>query len=151
MVDLEQPPHPAVDPDTEGYWSATEAGELRIARCTECRAWHHPPLERCFACGGTVAFEPVGRQGTVFSVVAIHQPTVPGYLRDLPYEVALVELDAQPGLRIPVRVPVGGVVAIGDRIELELAALPGSSYRIPSIGRPASGRPVEPTAEGSPG
>lgn len=133
MVDVEQPPHPAPDPDTRGYWEATAAGELRLARCTACRLWHHPPFERCPSCGGGVAFEPVGCGGTVFSVVAVHQPTVPGYLRDLPYRVALVEVDEQENLRMPVRVPVSISVAIGDRVTLELLPLAGSPYRVPGI------------------
>lgn len=132
-VDLDQPPHPSPDPDTEGYWEATVAGGLSLARCLGCREWHHPPFERCPTCGGAIAFERVDGSGTVFSLVLVHQPTVPGYLRDLPYAVALVELDEQPGLRIPVRAPRTHPVAIGDRVELELVDLPGCRYRIPSI------------------
>jgi len=139
-IDLDQPPHPAPDPDTEGYWEATAAGRLSVARCVVCRTWHHPPCERCPACAGEVAFQPLSGRGTVFGVVAVHQPTVPGYLQDLPYDVALVELDEQPGLRIPVRVPEHGSLAIGDRVELALGELRGSPYRVPTATR--SSEPV---------
>lgn len=133
MVDLELPPQPAPDPDTAGYWSATTRGELSLARCEDCARWVHPPTEQCPSCGGRMRFEPVVGTGTVFSFIDIHQPTVPGYLSNLPYRVALVELDDQPGLRL-----AGGFDSsaateprIGDRVAIELVDLPGGPYRVP--------------------
>lgn len=132
MVDVDLPPQPEPDPDTEGYWSAMSAGVLSLARCEECARWVHPPTERCAACGGGMRFEPVVGTGTVYSFITVHQPSVPGYLRDLPYRVVLVELDDQPGLRLP-----GGIdahfaeIGIGDRVSVELVDLPGGPYKIP--------------------
>jgi len=133
MVDLDLPPAPRPDPDTAGYWSATTAGVLAIARCGDCAWWVHPPVERCPRCGGTLRFERGAGSGTGFSFITVHQPSVPGFLRDLPYRVGLVELDEQPGLRLP-----GGFDAfsnaeprIGDRVAIELVDLPGGPYRIP--------------------
>lgn len=136
-MDINTPPQPAPDVDTQGYWEASQQGEFALCGCTNeaCGYWSHPPLERCRVCGSATAFEPVSGKGTIFSFIVAHQPAVPGYLNDLPYHVALVELDEQPGLRVVAKVPtsVRDLIEIGQRVRLELVELPGGSYRIPSI------------------
>lgn len=139
MVDLDIPPQPSPDPDTEGFWEATARGELAIAYCERCSRWSHPPTERCADCAAPMAFAPVSGQGVVFSRISVHQPTVPGYLTHLPYDVVLVELTEQSGLRIPARVDTpSGSLRIGDRVVLHLEQLPGSSFRVPVAHRAPS-------------
>jgi len=141
MVDLDLPPQPDPDPDTAGFWESTAIGELAIARCQQCARWAHPPTERCAVCAGPMAFEPVSRRGVVFSRISVHQPTVPGYLRNLPYDVVLVELAEQRGLRIPARVETSpSALRIGDSVDIRLEELPGSTYRIP-VAVPAGSTP----------
>lgn len=136
MVDINLPPQPAPDVNTEGFWEATQKGELALCRCTDkaCGYWSHPPLERCRSCGSPTTFEPVSGMGTIFSFIVAHQPSVPGYLADLPYHVALIELDEQPGLRLVAKVPTSerDNIQIGQRVQVELVELPGGPYRIPS-------------------
>lgn len=137
MVDVNTPPQPGPDSDTEGYWEANQKGELALCRCSDssCGLWIHPPLERCRACGGPTTFEPVSGQGTIFSFIVAHQPAVPGYLVDLPYVVAMVELDEQPGLRLVGKVPTSArdEIRIGQRVSVDLVELPGGPHRIPSF------------------
>lgn len=139
MVDLDTPPAPRPDAETAPYWEATAEGRMVLGRCRECRRWLHPPREACPTCAGPVGFEAVSGRGTVFSFITVHQPTVPGYLRELPYSAALVEIDEQPGVRLPARLAggAGAHVQIGDRVTLELAELAGSDYRVP-VARPVA-------------
>ncbi len=136
-MDLETPPQPSPDVDTEGYWEANQKGELSLCRCSDaaCGYWNHPPLERCRLCGGPTTFEPVSGKGTIFSFIVAHQPSVPGYLSNLPYLVALIELDEQPGLRLVGQVPVSkrDEIRIGQRVSVDLVELPGGPYRVPSF------------------
>ncbi len=138
-MDPSIPPQPIPDEDTQRFWDATARGDLELCRCRECRRWLQPPLERCSACGGATAFEPVQGTGEVHSYLVVRRPSVPGYLEDLPYVVALVELDEQPGLRLPGRmIDVDPEkVQIGDRVEAEIVDLPGGDYRVP-VFRPVS-------------
>ena len=136
---LDQPPRPAPDADSAGYWEATAAGQLAIGHCPNCGHWHQPPVERCVRCDVRLEFDAVSRLGTVFSRISVHQPTVPGHLHHLPYEVVLVELDEQAGLRLAA-IPGSPGLAIGDRVELALAPLAGSPYQVPRaepLGSPA--------------
>ncbi|HVW43038.1 MAG TPA: OB-fold domain-containing protein [Amycolatopsis sp.] len=134
------PPQPVPDPDTAPFWQATGAGRLALCRCQSCRVWLHPPLERCRVCAGSTAFEEVAGTGVLYSFIVQHRPTVPGYLENTPYVVGLVELDEQPGLRLPARI-VGvdpADVACGMAVRAELVALPGGDFTVP-VFRPLSG------------
>lgn len=134
MSDLADiPPQPLPDVDTEGFWQATAGGYLAMCRCRSCRQWLQPPLERCRICAAETAFEPVAGTGVIYSFIVVRQAAVPGYLHDLPYVVALVDLDEQPGLRLPGRVVDidPGDVSVGMRVAAELVALPGGDHVVP--------------------
>lgn len=81
------------------FWRSGADGTLRVLRCGTCRTWVHPPQPVCPGClGRAVAFEPTSGRGRVYSFTVNEHPwnpTVP-----LPYVIAVVELDEQPGLRI---------------------------------------------------
>jgi uncharacterized OB-fold protein len=128
----EVPPQPVPDEDSAAFWKALADGTLGVCRCTACRRWLQPPLERCPRCWSATSFEPVAGTGEVFSFIVVHQPAVPGYRDQLPYTVALVELDEQRGLRLPGRL-VGvapGEVRIGQRVRVEIQPHPGGDFRV---------------------
>jgi uncharacterized OB-fold protein len=68
----------------------------------------------------------------VFSFIVVHKPAIPGYRDKLPYAVALVELDEQPGLRLPARlVDVDpGKVRIGQRVRAQIERHPGGDFHV---------------------
>ena len=127
------PPQPSPDLDTRRFWEATAAGTLALCRCGSCGHWHHPPLEHCRRCAAPTAFEPVSGHGTVYTFIVQRQPAVVGYFDRVPYAVAIVELDEQPGLRLTARVVDVDVddVHIGMRVGVRLDDLPGGDFRIP--------------------
>jgi uncharacterized OB-fold protein len=133
MTAAQYPPQPVPDVDSEGFWDATAEGRLAMCRCVECGLWLQPPLERCRRCAGATAFEEVAGTGSVYSFIVQRQPSVVGYQNEIPYVVALVELDEQLGLRLPSRIV--GVepeqVSVGMRVRAELVELPGGDYKIP--------------------
>jgi hypothetical protein len=140
-VELSTPPVPRPDADTAGYWELADRGTLHLARCRDCRRWQHPPLERCRSCGSPLAFEPVSGRATLFSWTVTHQPCVPGYLDDLPYTVAVVELAEQEGLRIVGRAD-GDVVAAGAGapVRAKLEPLGAGGHMVPRIVAEAEAR-----------
>ncbi len=127
------PPQPAPDVDTARFWQSTAAGRLELCRCLSCHLWHHPPLERCRQCAGPTAFEPISGHGTIYTFIIQRQPAVVGFFDKVPYAVALVDIDEQPGLRLPGQVLDVGVdqVAIGMRVIARLDPLPGGSFVVP--------------------
>lgn len=88
---------PPIDDLNRAFWTGGAEGQLLVQRCAGCRRWVHPPEPACPSCGGMLAPEPVSGRGTVFTFTInrhVFNPAVP-----VPYVVALVELDEQPGLR----------------------------------------------------
>ena len=90
---------PAVTPDTEHFWRGGARGELVILRCASCATYIHPPAPVCPSClSREQKPETVSGRGEVVTFTVNHQqwnPTVA-----VPYVIALVELDEQPGLRL---------------------------------------------------
>lgn len=127
------PPQPLVDVDSQEFWTALSEGRFSMQRCSQCRRFQHPPAERCKTCDGSVAYEELSGTGEIFSFIVVRHPTVPGYLENLPYVVALVELDDQPGLRFPARLEGAdpSEVSIGLPVRVILAALPGGDKTVP--------------------
>jgi uncharacterized OB-fold protein len=127
------PPQPDPDFDTAPFWEATADGRLAMCRCQSCQLWHYPPLERCRKCAGPTAFEPVTGSGTISTFIVQRQGAIVGYFKDLPYAVALVDLDEQPNLRLPGRIVDIDVddVVIGMRVNARLEALPGGDFTVP--------------------
>ena len=134
------PPQPLPDLDAAGFWQATAEGHLQLCRCQSCAWWHSPPLERCRMCAEPTAYETVAGTGTIYTFIVQRQPAVVGFFDQVPYAVALVELDEQPGLRLPGLVVDTDPddVAIGMRVEVDLRPLAGGDFSV------AVWRPVRP-------
>ena len=85
-------PRPAQSHDNAFFWEGVAAGELRIQRCTGCKALRHPPGPMCPHCHSldwdTLA---ASGRGHVYSFVVAHHPPVPPFA--YPNAIALIELD----------------------------------------------------------
>lgn len=89
---------PRLDEHNRAFWTGGRDHRLLIARCLRCRLWVSPPAADCPDCGAELAAQPVSGLGSVFTYTVNHQPFNPAV--PLPYVIAIVELDEQPGLRI---------------------------------------------------
>ena len=114
-------PRPVPDEVTAFYWEAVGRGELAVLRCESCRRFHHPPDVACPHCGATdLRAEVVSGRGVVFASTVARQAFDAAFVDEVPYVLALVELDEQPGVRIlanvldvaPVPVAVGTPVQV---------------------------------------
>lgn len=94
-------PLPVADSETRPFWDACQSGKLTIQRCISCGHVRFPPTRFCSKCRSAECewIESKG-QGRVFSWIVVRHP-VPRdvYAKDVPYVVALIELDE--GVRIP--------------------------------------------------
>jgi uncharacterized OB-fold protein len=88
-------PVPAPDADTKPFWEGCRKRELLIQECDACGRFHFPPSGRCPHCGaaGSRWVKASGR-GRVYSwIVVVHPVPKEVYAGDVPYVVALVDLD----------------------------------------------------------
>lgn len=114
MADYRKPV-PVASLESRPYWEGIRQHRLMLPRCDDCRQTWFPPSHLCPACGskGVGWAESRGR-GKVFSYVVFHRAYHPGFAEDLPYAVALVELEEGPRL-------LGNVVGIPpDQVACEM-------------------------------
>jgi uncharacterized OB-fold protein len=92
-------PVPRIDEENEPFWTGGVDGHLKITRCADCGYWLHPPTPRCGRCySERVAPTPVSGRGRVYTYTVNEHAWMPGL--EVPYVVAVVELEEQPGLRL---------------------------------------------------
>ena len=111
-------PVPAIDAESEPYWTGAREGRLMIQRCGR--------TGRCFLYSRRLApgadeadirwIEAKGT-GTVYSFTVCHAPAGPAFRDETPYVVACVELDE--GARIVSNLVTDDIdaVRIGQRVE----------------------------------
>ena len=88
------------DPLTEQFWKAAERRELAFQRCSDCKAFRHPPAPLCSKCHSfNWEFAPVAGRGTIFTFVVVHHPLMPSLTEHVPYNVSVVEFPDAPEVR----------------------------------------------------
>lgn len=91
---------PAVDEEAVPFWQATKEGKLLVQACGECGKLRHPPRVMCPSCHSTArVWKPVAATGTIWSYVVPHPPLLEPYSSVAPYNVIVVELDGEAGIR----------------------------------------------------
>lgn len=93
-------PIPATnDDDTAAFWTGGREGQLLITTCADCGFRTHSPSPRCPSCyGDNVSPQPVSGRGHVYSFTINRQQWSPDL--EVPYVIAIVELEEQHGLRL---------------------------------------------------
>ena len=109
-------PLPRIDEEGRGYWEALVRHEIYFQRCSECGINRFPPRAVCPSClsSATTWVRASGR-GTVYSFTVTHQNQAPGFREELPYVLAIVELEE--GVRMMTNV----VGSAPDRVRIGMA------------------------------
>lgn len=118
---------PPVTPLAEPYWDATRRRELVAQRCEACGHFVWYPREACPGClGSELTWAPLAGTGTIYTFNVMRKPGNPMMGDELPYVIALVDLDegirmtsnivdADPGsLRCEQRVAVDWSLELSD-------------------------------------
>lgn len=94
-------PLPTPDPDTQAFWDGCRAHRLLIPKCVACGWLRWPPRPGCPRChsSGHEWVEVSGR-GTVYSYVVFRRAFLTEFRDDVPYVVAIIELEESPTVRI---------------------------------------------------
>ena len=92
-MDYEKP-LPVPNADTAPFWDGCRKHELRFQKCKECGHIRWPPSIICPKCH-SMAHEMITAKGTgkIFTFAVYHQAYHPAFEKELPYVVAIVELE----------------------------------------------------------
>jgi uncharacterized OB-fold protein len=124
------------------FWDGAREHRLLIQRCDGCGRYIHWPQVRCPSCGSErLSPSEVSGRGTVYSFCVVHHVFHPGYAADAPYNLAIVELEEKPGLRLLTNI-VGcpnDELAVGMAVEVTFEERDG--YVLPQFRPAGSARP----------
>jgi uncharacterized OB-fold protein len=110
-------PHPT--PLSRPFWDGTKVRELRLQRCRACGAYRFPPVVLCREClAEDHEWVATSGSGTVYSFVIQHRPATPAFIGDLPYVVAIVELDEGPLMLTNLVDCAHADIEVGMRVEV---------------------------------
>jgi len=92
-------PLPRPSPESRAFWEGAKAKKLMLPRCNECGRFWFPPSQRCRHClSADFAWHESAGAGRIYSFVVYTRVYHPAFEADVPYVVALIELDEGPRL-----------------------------------------------------
>lgn len=112
-------PLPTISDRNRPFWEGCREGELRMQRCGNCRHIRYPIALVCPRClSDQTEWVALSGRGEVFSYVVFYQLYDNAFKDDLPYNVALVQLDEGPRMFSNIVDTPNDEVKIGDRVEV---------------------------------
>jgi uncharacterized OB-fold protein len=110
-------PHPTTD--SAAFWAGCNRDQLLYQRCRACGHVQFYPRRNCTDCqAGELDLVPSARRGTIHSFTVVHRTANRAFDGDIPFVIALVDLDE--GFRMMMNV-IGHdrlSAAIGRRIRV---------------------------------
>jgi uncharacterized OB-fold protein len=92
-------PLPEPNETTRPFWEGTRAHQLRIQRCRDCRKYIFYPRALCpFCLSEHLEWRVASGRGKVYSYTVVRRAMHPAFREDVPYVLAIVELDEGPRL-----------------------------------------------------
>ena len=80
--------------ETKPYWDSCKRGELVIQKCDSCQEYQFYPRGICAHCwSNDIKWIKANGKGTVWSYTITYQNRTLGFAQDVPYVLALVQLD----------------------------------------------------------
>lgn len=124
-------PAPQPTPDTQPYWDGAAAEQLWIQHCTACSQHFFYPRMVCPHCGSPdVAWTRASGRATLHSYVINHVPA-PGFEDEVPYPIAVVQLEEGPRMMTTVIDVEPTPNALVLDMELEVAFRPRGELKLP--------------------
>ena len=104
---------------TEPFFAAGEEGRLLLATCGDCGEMRLPTSPACPAClAEGFEWREVSGRGTVYTFAIMHQRYHPAWEPDLPYNIAVVELEEGPRMPANVIGVANDEIAVGMAVEV---------------------------------
>ncbi len=87
-------PLPTVTPWSAPFWEGCKRGELLVQKCQDCQAFNFYPKLYCAEClSSNLEWVRACGKGKVYSYMTVYAFQPSEFAEDVPYVVAIVELD----------------------------------------------------------
>lgn len=86
-------PVPSSTDASQPFWAGIASGVLRLRHCTACKVSYAPPRAVCSCGNSQMTWMDATGRGKVFSFTVVHRAPDPAFHADLPYVIAIVELE----------------------------------------------------------
>jgi uncharacterized protein len=116
-------PMPKIDADSAPFWAGTATGELRVQRCGHCQQPRFYPRLLCPKCWSDDSeWVVTSGMGTIYTYSVVHRSPWSALAEEVPYVVALVDLD--DGVRLFTTITDSpDLVMIGSRVRVSYREL----------------------------
>jgi len=112
-------PRPTPNGDSLPYWNAARERRLVLRECKACGRKHFMPRAVCPHCwSDRLEWVESNGGGTVHSFSVVHRAPSPMFAANVPYVIAMIDLDDGPRMFANVIGLNALEVAIGDRVKL---------------------------------
>ena len=125
-------PEPTPNADTLPFWEACNREELLFQHCQKCGHDQFYPRRICKQCGSQdLEWRNADLQGTVYSFTIQHRAPTPAFREDVPYIIALVDLE--PGIRMMMNVKNCSLEDICVGMPVRIIFEDRGKYKIPQV------------------
>ena len=112
-------PLPTVTQDSEPYWRAARHGRLVLRHCRVCNNLMFYPRVVCTCClSDDLDWQDASGRGTIYSVTACHRAPNQAFRAEIPYVIALIDLEEGPRMMSNVTDCAPDEAAIGAKVEV---------------------------------
>ncbi len=86
-------PLPGINEENKPFWDYTKQHEFRVQKCLKCGELFYPPSPMCPHCQHLESeWVKLSGKGKVYSFVIVRRANHPGFAKDAPYVVAIIQM-----------------------------------------------------------
>ncbi len=126
---------PVPDEVDQPYWDAANEDRLVVQNCTACDRLQHPPAATCSECssGDNLEWKEMSGRGRVYGYGVMYDCPVTILAEDQPFNIAVVELEEDPGIKMLSHLPGTPVddVPVGAAVQVEFEVTPTTGQKVP--------------------
>ena len=131
-------PLPQPNAITRPFWDGCAAGRFLIQHCRQCGHRQFPPRLACVNCHATgLDWQEASGRGTIYSFTIVHRAPLEAFAPDVPYVIAIVELEEGVRAMMNVRGADAATLRIGLPVEITYEPTEAGAPPLPQA-RPGS-------------
>ena len=116
--------YPSPDPGTAPYWKAARDHKLMLPQCLDCGKYHSYHRALCpFCSSARLEWKRCSGHGAIYSFTEVFRAPSDAFAADVPYVIAIVELDEGPHLMTRLITADNKSTHVGQRVTVEFEDL----------------------------